>query len=132
MGIFDKLFKRNKVQEEAKETLDKGLEKTKENFFSKIGKSLVGKSVVDEEVLDEVEEVTGCHKIKVEFKAGESPLEGGETKYSCFYPTDQLLQDSSRVFHGSERTASSGRGGRGRGRGRGRGGRGGREGRPPA
>ena len=32
MGLFDKLFNRNKVQEEAKETLDKGLEKTKESF----------------------------------------------------------------------------------------------------
>jgi hypothetical protein len=49
-------------------------------------------------------------------------LEGGATKHTCFYPTDQILQDSSRVYHGSERTASTGRGGRGRGRGgRGRG-----------
>lgn len=56
MGLFDKLFKRNKQQEEAKETLDKGLEKTKESFFSKITKAVVGKSVVDAEVLDELEE----------------------------------------------------------------------------
>jgi fused signal recognition particle receptor len=56
MGLFDKLFKRNKVQEEAKETLDKGLEKTKESFFSKITKAVAGKSVVDAEVLDELEE----------------------------------------------------------------------------
>jgi fused signal recognition particle receptor len=51
MGLFDKLFKRNKVQEEAKETLDKGLEKTKESFFSKITKAVAGKSVVDAAVL---------------------------------------------------------------------------------
>ncbi|MTI25489.1 signal recognition particle-docking protein FtsY, partial [Fulvivirga kasyanovii] len=37
--------------------LDKGLEKTKENFFTKLGKAVVGKSKVDEEVLDELEEV---------------------------------------------------------------------------
>jgi len=40
-----------------KESLDKGLEKTKENFFSKLGKAVVGKSRVDEEVLDELEEI---------------------------------------------------------------------------
>jgi fused signal recognition particle receptor len=56
MGLFDKLFKRNKQQEEAKETLDKGLEKTKESFFSKITKAVAGKSVVDADVLDELEE----------------------------------------------------------------------------
>ncbi len=56
MGLFDKLFKRNKVQEEAKETLDKGLEKTKDSFFSKITKAVAGKSEVDVEVLDNLEE----------------------------------------------------------------------------
>jgi fused signal recognition particle receptor len=56
MGLFDKLFKRNKQQEEAKEILDKGLEKTKESFFSKITKAVAGKSVVDVDVLDELEE----------------------------------------------------------------------------
>ena len=40
-----------------KETLDKGLEKSKDSFFSKMGKALVGKSKVDEEVLDELEGV---------------------------------------------------------------------------
>ena len=56
MGLFDKLFKRNKEQEVAKETLDKGLEKTKENFFSKITKAVAGKSTVDADVLDSVED----------------------------------------------------------------------------
>lgn len=56
MGLFDKLFKRNKQQEEAKETLDKGLEKTKQGFFSKLSKAIAGKSVVDSEVLDQLEE----------------------------------------------------------------------------
>ncbi len=40
-----------------KESLDKGLEKTKDNFFSKLGKALVGKSTVDDEVLDNLEEI---------------------------------------------------------------------------
>ncbi|MFN4121762.1 MAG: signal recognition particle-docking protein FtsY [Flavobacteriales bacterium] len=51
MGFFG-LFSKEK-----KETLDKGLEKTKENFFSKIAKALIGKSKVDEEVLDNLEEI---------------------------------------------------------------------------
>ena len=51
MGIFDRFTK------EKKESLDKGLEKTKESFFSKLCKAIVGKSSVDEEVLDELEEV---------------------------------------------------------------------------
>jgi len=40
-----------------KENLDKGLEKSKENFFTKLGKAVVGKSTVDEDVLDELEEI---------------------------------------------------------------------------
>jgi len=56
MGIFDKLFKRNKEQEEQKQALDEGLKKTKEGFFSKITKAIAGKDKVDEEVLDNLEE----------------------------------------------------------------------------
>ena len=47
-GLFNK---------EKKESLDKGLEKTKESFFGKLGKALVGKSTVDDEVLDNLEEI---------------------------------------------------------------------------
>jgi fused signal recognition particle receptor len=50
MGFFDKFFNREK-----KEDLDKGLEKTKESFFGKIGRAVAGKSTVDTEVLDELE-----------------------------------------------------------------------------
>src|ERR1700733_1707861 len=56
MGIFDKLFKRNKEQEEQKQALDEGLKKTKEGFFSKLTKAIAGKDKVDEEVLDQVED----------------------------------------------------------------------------
>lgn len=51
MGFFNKLFGKKE-----KETLDEGLEKTKESFFSKITKAIAGKSTVDEEVLDSLEE----------------------------------------------------------------------------
>jgi fused signal recognition particle receptor len=51
MGLFSFFSK------EKKESLDKGLEKTKENLFSKITRAVVGKSTVDAEVLDNLEEV---------------------------------------------------------------------------
>lgn len=47
----------NWFSKEKKESLDKGLEKTKENFFGKLTRTLVGKSRVDDEVLDELEEI---------------------------------------------------------------------------
>jgi len=51
MGFFNKLFGKKE-----KETLDEGLQKTKESFFSKVTKAIAGKSTVDEEVLDDLEE----------------------------------------------------------------------------
>ena len=51
MGFFSFFSK------EKKETLDKGLEKTKESFFSKISRAIAGKSKVDDDVLDNLEEV---------------------------------------------------------------------------
>jgi fused signal recognition particle receptor len=51
MGLFDKLFGKKE-----KQSLDEGLRKTKEGFFSRIGKSIAGKSTVDEQVLDDLEE----------------------------------------------------------------------------
>src|SRR5215210_5240318 len=51
MGFFDKLFGKKE-----KQSLDEGLQKTKENFFTKVTKAIAGKSTVDEEVLDELEE----------------------------------------------------------------------------
>jgi len=50
-------FLGNLFSKEKKETLNKGLEKSKESFFGKLGKALVGKSSVDEEVLDHLEEI---------------------------------------------------------------------------
>jgi len=44
-------------KKENQEKLDKGLEKTKKGFFSRLGKAIVGKSKVDDEVLDDLEQV---------------------------------------------------------------------------
>tara|TARA_B100000524_G_scaffold207191_1_gene108334 strand:- start:4361 stop:5311 length:951 start_codon:yes stop_codon:yes gene_type:complete len=60
MGLFD-FFSKPK-----KETLDKGLEKTKTSFLSKVARTIVGKSKVDEEVLDELEEVLISSDVGVE------------------------------------------------------------------
>ena len=60
MALFG-LFSKDK-----KESLDKGLEKTKESFFSKIGKAVAGKAKVDEEVLDELEEILITSDVGVE------------------------------------------------------------------
>ena len=51
MGLFG-LFSKKK-----KETLDKGLEKTKQNVFTKLTRAVAGKSKVDDEVLDNLEEI---------------------------------------------------------------------------
>ena len=52
MSFFKKIFSKEK-----KETLDKGLEKTKSSFLDKLGKAVAGKSKVDDDVLDNLEEV---------------------------------------------------------------------------
>lgn len=79
-------------------------------------------------ILSKTDEVLGCHLMQIEFKAGESPLLGGETKHICSFPTDELLQGMVRLYHGSDRLKACcrgvpgrGRGGRGRGRGSSRG-----------
>lgn len=51
---------------EKKESLDKGLEKTKDSFFSKLGRAVVGKSKVDDDVLDNLEEVLISSDVGVE------------------------------------------------------------------
>ena len=60
MGIFSFFGK------EKKETLDKGLSKTKENVFTKITKAIAGKSKVDDDVLDNLEEVLITSDVGVE------------------------------------------------------------------
>lgn len=56
MGLFDFFKKKDKSTDEL-DALEKGLEKTKDSFFSKISKAVVGKSKVDDDVLDDLEEI---------------------------------------------------------------------------
>lgn len=62
MGLFDKLFGKKQQQE----TLDQGMEKTREGFFSKITKAIAGKSTVDEEVLDNLEDALVSADVGIE------------------------------------------------------------------
>ena len=61
MSFFKKIFSSDKkepvLNEQDKQSLDKGLEKSKSSFFSKLTKAVAGKSKVDDEVLDNLEEI---------------------------------------------------------------------------
>ena len=61
MSFFKKIFSSDKknpnLSEQEKETLDKGLEKSKSTFFSKLSKAVAGKTKVDDDVLDNLEEI---------------------------------------------------------------------------
>ena len=61
MSLFKKIF-----SSQNKETLDKGLEKSKTSFFSKLSKAVAGKSSVDDDVLDNLEEVLVTSDVGVE------------------------------------------------------------------
>jgi fused signal recognition particle receptor len=62
MGLFDKLFGKKQQQE----TLDQGLQKTREGFFGKITKAIAGKSTIDAEVLDNVEDALVSADVGIE------------------------------------------------------------------
>ncbi len=61
MSFFKNIFSKEK-----KETLDKGLEKSKESFFGKLSKAVAGKSKVDDDVLDNLEEVLVASDVGVD------------------------------------------------------------------
>ncbi|MBC8033347.1 MAG: signal recognition particle-docking protein FtsY [Chitinophagaceae bacterium] len=61
MGLFDKLFGKKE-----KESLDQGLQKTKESFMSKMTKAIAGKNTVDDEVLDSLENALVSADVGVE------------------------------------------------------------------
>ena len=61
MGFFKNIFSKEK-----KETLDKGLEKTKTGFFSKLARAVAGKSTIDDDVLDVLEEMFITSDVGVE------------------------------------------------------------------
>jgi fused signal recognition particle receptor len=61
MSFFKRIF-----SSEKKETLDKGLEKSKTTFFSKLSKAVAGKSKVDDAVLDNLEEILVASDVGVD------------------------------------------------------------------
>ena len=62
MGLFDKIFGKKQQQE----SLQQGLQKTREGFFSKITKAIAGKSTVDEGVLDDLEDALVSADVGIE------------------------------------------------------------------
>jgi len=61
MGFFDKLFGKKE-----KQSLEDGLQKTKEGFIAKLSKAIAGKATVDEEVLDNLEEALVSADVGIE------------------------------------------------------------------
>ena len=72
-GFFNK-DKKKEIDEEQKKELNEGLQKSKENFFKKLAKTIAGKSKVDDEVLDNLEEILITSDVGVETPLKISPL----------------------------------------------------------
>lgn len=90
MGLFDFFSK------EKKESLDKGLEKTKESFFGKLSRAIVGKTTVDDQVLDELEEILISSDVGVgtTVKIIERiEARVSKDKYTSTSELDQILRD---------------------------------------
>jgi fused signal recognition particle receptor len=95
MGLFDFFSK------EKKETLDKGLEKSKTNIFDKLSRAVVGKSVVDEEVLDELEEILISSDVGVgtTIKIIERiEKRAAEDKYTNVQELDRILREETAAL----------------------------------
>jgi fused signal recognition particle receptor len=91
MSFFGKLFGKKE-----KESLDSGLQKTKEGFLSKITKAIAGKSVVDEEVLDNLEEALVSADVGIETTVAiieRIEKRVARDKYVNASELNQLLQD---------------------------------------
>lgn len=100
MSFFKRIFSSEKkesgLNEQAKETLDKGLEKSKTSFFSKLTKAVAGKSKVDDEVLDNLEEILVASDVGVDttlkiIKRIEKRV--SEDKYVGTEELNQILRD---------------------------------------
>jgi fused signal recognition particle receptor len=86
-GIFSK---------EKKETLDKGLEKSKESFFNKLSKAVVGKATIDAEVLDELENVLISSDVGVDTTIkviGRIEARVAKDKYVSAKELDRILKE---------------------------------------
>lgn len=105
MALFGGIFSKEK-----KESLNKGLEKSKESFFGKLGKALAGKDKVDDEVLDNLEEVLVGSDVGVEttiriIKRIEERV--ARDKYLGTAELDRILKEEiAALLSGGEATAT--------------------------
>lgn len=105
MSFFKKIFSKEK-----KETLDKGLEKSKTSFFDKLGKAVAGKSTVDADVLDDLEDVLISSDVGVATTVkiiDRIEARVAKDKYLGTSELDQILREEiaglmSKVNHGDE------------------------------
>ncbi|HXB46020.1 MAG TPA: signal recognition particle-docking protein FtsY [Puia sp.] len=91
MGFFDKIFGRRE-----KQTLDEGLQKTKEGFLSKITKAIAGKSTVDSEVLDSIEDALVSADVGIETTVeiiGRIEKRVAKDKYLSTSELNKILQE---------------------------------------
>jgi fused signal recognition particle receptor len=86
MGLF------NFFTKEKKETLDKGLEKTKESVFKKLSRSFIGKSKIDDTFLDELEEILITSDVGVETTLKIIERIENRVEKDKFLDTDELQQ----------------------------------------
>lgn len=104
MSWLKKLFKTS--DEEEKQKVQQGLEKTKRSFFEKLGRAIVGKSTIDDEVLDELEEVliTSDVGVATTIKIIERiEKRVAKEKYTSTEELDFLLKDEiKKLLHENE------------------------------
>ena len=104
---------KNLFSREKKETLNKGLEKTKNSFFQKLSRSVAGKSKVDDEVLDDLEEVLVSSDVgvsttlkiieRIEGRVAKDKYVGtSELNEVLRDEIDQLLYENNSAEDGSE------------------------------
>jgi len=86
MGLFE-IFSKKK-----KETLDQGLEKTKENIFSRLTRAVAGKSRVDDDVLDELEEILVTSDVGVDTTLKIIDRIEGRVARDKYVSTDELIK----------------------------------------
>jgi len=86
MGLFE-IFSKKK-----KETLDQGLEKTKENIFSRLTRAVAGKSRVDDDVLDELEEILVTSDVGVDTTLKIIDRIEGRVARDKYVSTDELTR----------------------------------------
>ena len=90
------VVKEQVITNQEKEALDKGLQKTKKSFFSKLKSAIIGKSKVDDQVLDDLEEVliTSDVGVKTTIKIIERIEQRvAEDKYTSAKELDKILKD---------------------------------------